>query len=95
MNKLHDIESKLFRIFNSRFNIDFSQLDKDYYEYNLLGEFFRLDARDLLYIYFDVKNEFNIIIPEDDISNGKFSTFNGLLEIVKSQVMTDTVLANQ
>ncbi len=80
------IEQGLMEIFKQRFNMDFTKWDKDYYSKNLLGEEIRLSARDLLYIYFDVKSQFNITIPQEEIANGKFSTFGGILEIVKNEM---------
>ncbi|EPR07705.1 peptide maturation system acyl carrier-related protein [Ruminiclostridium papyrosolvens] len=76
----------LIQIFKKRINIDFTKWDKDYYSKNLLGEEIRLSARDLLYIYFDVKSQFNITIPQEEIANGKFSTFGGILEIVQNEM---------
>lgn len=83
---ISQVEEGLFKIFKSRFNINFNELGKEYFYKNLLGGDFGLATRDLLYIYFDVKREFNIIIPEEDISQGKFSTFNSLFEIVINQM---------
>lgn len=80
------IKEGLLNIFNQRFNIDFTKWDKDYYTKSLLGEDINLSARDLLYIYFDVKSQFNITIPQEEIANGKFVTFGGILEIILSQL---------
>lgn len=86
-NLLSDnIKEELMGIFRKRLNIDFIKWDKDYYSKNLLGEEIQLSARDLLYIFFDVKNRFNITIPQEDIANGKFSTFEGIFEVVENQV---------
>ncbi len=86
-NLLSDnIKEELMEIFNKRFNIDFTKWDKDYYSKNLLGEEIQLSARDLLYIFFDVKNRFNITIPQEEIANGKFTTFGGIMEIVQNEL---------
>ncbi len=86
-NLLSDnIKEELVEIFKKRFNIDFSMHDKDYYSKNLLGKELKLSSRDLLYIFFDVKNRFNITIPQEDIANGKFITFGGIFDVVESQV---------
>jgi peptide maturation system acyl carrier-related protein len=85
------VEAGIFRIFKDRFNIDFNELGEEYFRKSLLGQDFQLAARDLLYIYFDIKKEFNIIIPEEDIAKGKFSTLNGLIEIVINQKMLNKV----
>ncbi len=83
---LDNIKVKLMGIFKKRFNMDFDKLGKDSFYQKLLGEEIRLSARDLLYIYFDVKNEFDINIPQEDITQGKFSTFDGIFESILSQM---------
>lgn len=94
-NLLSDnIKEELMEIFKKRFNIDGTKWDKNYYSKNLLGEEIQLSARDLLYIYFDVKSRFNITIPQEEIANGKFSTFGGILEIILRQ-MQQMELAEQ
>lgn len=80
------IKEDLMKIFNNRFNIDFNKLGKDSFSQNLFGKELNLYARDLLYIYFDAMNVFNITIPEEDISQGKFSTFDGIFEVVLQQI---------
>ncbi|PYG89727.1 peptide maturation system acyl carrier-related protein [Ruminiclostridium sufflavum DSM 19573] len=80
------IKEDLIKIFNNRFDIDFNELGEDYYSKNLLGKELKLYARDLLYIYFDAMNDFNISIPQEDIVQGKFSTFDGIFEIILRQM---------
>ena len=38
------------------------------------------------YIYFDVKSQFNITIPQEDMAKGKFTTFGGIFEIILSKM---------
>lgn len=83
---MNQVESDLLRIIKSRFNIDFKDLGREYFCKDLLGREIGLAARDLLYIYFDIIKEFNITIPEEDILQGKFSTINGLIDIVVKQM---------
>ncbi|QNU67328.1 peptide maturation system acyl carrier-related protein [Ruminiclostridium herbifermentans] len=85
------VKAGLFRIFKDRFNINLNELGEEYFEKSILGKDFQLSARDLLYIYFDIKKEFNIIIPEEDIASGKFSTLKGLIEMVANQKLLDKV----
>lgn len=87
------IKEDLNKIFINRFNIDFNKLGEDAFSQNLLGKEFNLYARDLLYVYFDAKNVFNITIPEEDIAQGKFSTFNGIFEIILRQVQQKEISA--
>ena len=83
---MNQVESDLLRIIKSRFNIDFKDLGREYFCKDLLDREIGLAARDLLYIYFDIIKEFNITIPEEDILQGKFSTINGLIDIVVKQM---------
>ncbi len=83
---LDNIKVKLMGIFKNRFNLDFDKLGKDSFSQNLLGKELRLSARDLLYVYFDAMNVFNIAIPQEDIAQGKFSTFDGIFESILSQI---------
>lgn len=80
------IKEDLIKIFNNRFNIDFNKLGKDSFSQNLLGKELKLSASDLLYVYFDAMNVFNITIPEEDIAQGKFSSFDGIFEVVLNQM---------
>ncbi len=80
------IKEDLIKIFKNRFDIDFNKLEKDSFSQKLLGKELRLSARDLLYIYFDAMNEFNITIPQEEIAQGKFTTFDGIFEIILKQM---------
>jgi peptide maturation system acyl carrier-related protein len=59
----------------------FEDLNKE-----LLGKTFKLNARDLLYLYHEIEKSFNITIPEKDIVDGKFHTINGIIEIIQNQL---------
>ena len=87
------IKEDLIKIFNNRFDIDFNKLGKDSFSQKLLGKELRLSARDLLYIYFDAMNEFNITIPQEEIAQGKFSTFDGIFEIILKQMRQKEISA--
>lgn len=80
------IKEDLINIFIKRYNIDFNKLGEDSFSQKLLGKEFKLSARDLLYVYFDAMNEFNITIPEEDIAQGRFSTFDGIFEVILKQM---------
>jgi len=51
----------------------------------LLGKSLGIPARELLHVYFDVKNTFGISIPEDAIAEGRFDTFAHIADIVEEQ----------
>lgn len=78
-----DMNIKLNNIFKKRFNIDLFDNKSDInINDNLLGKNFRLKARDLIYLLYDIEKEFNIVISEDDIDNIKFNTINNIISII-------------
>jgi len=56
---------------------DFAKLDMP-----LLGNVLGLKSRHLLFIYEAVQRNFNINIPEQFIVEGRFNTFNNIMECV-------------
>lgn len=90
MNKLSeniDIGTRLNNIFKNRFNIDLfdSKYNQNINE-NLLGSEFRLKARHLIYLLFDIEKEFNVIIPEEAIDNEQFNTINNIIDIIIREI---------
>ena len=82
----NEIEKKLADVFMKRFSMDFLQ-KPEMKEMKLLGKS-GIPARELLHVYFDVKNIFDISIPEDDVVNGRFDTFAHITEIIYEQMRT-------
>ena len=82
------IEKSLADIFMQRFSMDFlKQPEKK--EMKLLGKDV-IPARELLHVYFDVKNVFGISIPEYDVAEGRFDTFTHIADIVLEQMSSST-----
>ena len=80
----YEVEKILADVFMQRFSIDFLH-ELDMKEIKLLGKS-GISARELLHVYFDVKNEFEISIPEDDVCNGRFDTFEHIADIIDEQL---------
>lgn len=88
MNKMamrENIEKRLKAIFKKNFNINLEEIAPDDFDKNLLGKVFRLSARDLLKLFFDIEKEFCITIPEDEIIAGRFNSFNNIADIIHTQ----------
>lgn len=81
-----NIEKKLEDIFLNRFQLNFKELENSAKNDPLLGSKINLAPRDLLYVFVDIEEEFNITIPEDCIVEGKFDTFYNILDIIKTTV---------
>jgi acyl carrier protein len=79
VNKLKDVLSK-------RFRIDLRNAEEHILDEEFLGSTFMMAARDLLYVFYDVEREFGITIPQEDIGNGRFKTFNNVADIIHKEV---------
>ena len=87
MNR-HEIEKKLSDIFIKRFSKNV--LSKpEMKKMKVLGKA-GIPARELLHVYFDVKNIFGISIPEDDVVKGRFDTFEHIVDIICEQMLHST-----
>ncbi|MBY6914836.1 peptide maturation system acyl carrier-related protein [Clostridium botulinum] len=81
------INEKLNYIFKDRFDIDLFDNKKNIdINENLLGENFKLKARDLIYLLTDIELEFKITILEEDINNIKFNTINNIINIINDKL---------
>ncbi len=88
--KDEEIEKRLKGILEKRYGL----IQWDVYEKilneELLGRKWEMSPRDLVYLFFDIEKEFNITIPEKDVIEDKFSTFNNIIDIIKNQ-LTDRI----
>ncbi len=77
MNTMDVIRNSLTRLVKSRFPE--LEVSGDLFEAPLL---LYLEARDLLYLFFDVEKEFGIRIPGEAVCDAGFSDLNGITSIV-------------
>jgi len=59
----------------------------------LLSKTLGIPAREMLHVYFDVKQVFRITIPEVDIAEGRFDTFSHIVDIIEEQLANEEHLA--
>lgn len=83
-NNMSMAEEKLSLVFKNKFNIDFQREYEELLDENLLGTKLKFKPRDLLYLLDEIEKEFHIILPQKDIAEGKFSSFNNILMIISS-----------
>ncbi|MCX7747537.1 MAG: peptide maturation system acyl carrier-related protein [Clostridia bacterium] len=81
-----EIAEGLKGIFKRRFGIEEKMWNHEVKNKHLLGKEIRLAPRDLLYVFFDLEKEFNINIPENDIVEGRFNSFENAVDIVFEQL---------
>lgn len=73
----------LNNIFISLFSIDLTSLESADFDAPLLGKKFKLQARDLVYLFVELQNKFQINIDYSYIKDDKFKTINNIIEIVE------------
>ncbi|AQR94476.1 MULTISPECIES: hypothetical protein [Clostridium] len=74
------IKNEIAEVMDKLFNI---QIDEDSLDEPLLGKRLKLTARDLVYLYFEIKNIWNINISEESIISGKFHTINSIITLIQ------------
>ena len=82
-----NIEKELENIFLKRFKLDFKEMDIEAKNDYLLSSNIKLAPRDLLYVFVDIEEEFKIAIPESYVIEGRFNTFNNILQIIKDEII--------
>lgn len=80
------IKDKLKQIFLTRSSINFEE-NEILKEEKLLGSNILLPVRELILILYDIEKDFSINIPKEIVLNGKFDSYNHIVEIVLAQVI--------
>lgn len=88
----NDVLERIERIIENRFGICIRKIVKDYKTENLLGGKLRMEARDLLYLFFEVEKEFKISIPKESILTVEFSSLNGIVQVVQKYLEHKTAI---
>ncbi len=68
-------------VFLNRTGIDFAR-DKEMRGKILFGADLGIKPRELLQVYMDLKNGWDLRFSEDDLIDKQFSTFNGVIKLV-------------
>ncbi len=85
-NAIWDVKVRLMTVINKMFCLDLNDEENEYLDQNLFGNNFKLAPRDLVHLFFTIEKEFSITIPQEDIVEGKFNTFNNIVQIVEKQL---------
>ncbi|MFT8351180.1 hypothetical protein [Clostridium saccharoperbutylacetonicum] len=80
LNNRELIKNEIAEVMDKLFNI---QIDEYSLDEPLLGKRLKLTARDLVYLYFQIKNIWNINISEESIISGKFHTINSIITLIQ------------
>jgi peptide maturation system acyl carrier-related protein len=87
-----NIEESLEKIFYDKLKRDFNK--EDLKEKSFFSEELFITPRDLVLVYYEIINYFNITNQEDILISKRFSTFNNVLNIVKESLIKKEVLSN-
>lgn len=63
-------------------------LNEKNYHCELTGETFKLDGVSLCYLLFELENEYQIKIPEENLIDYQFNNINDVVEVVKSTILS-------
>jgi peptide maturation system acyl carrier-related protein len=61
------------------------------FDKKLLGEPFIMGARDLIRLYFEIENKFNINLPQNEVIMGGFATLNSIAKIVLNEIKNNNL----
>jgi peptide maturation system acyl carrier-related protein len=81
-----DVLERIEHIIEDRLGISIRNISKEYKTENFLGEKIRMEARDLLYLFFEVEKGFKISIPKESILKEEFSTLDGIAQVVRKHL---------
>jgi acyl carrier protein len=79
---LTDVVIRIKNIIKNRFGIDIDSFKEDISDKEFLGKDIGMGPRDLVYLFSDIENEFEIKIPQEPIVEGRFNTFNHVVDLV-------------
>lgn len=81
-----EITNEVNRVIRNKLYIDLSKLTKEQQDYSLLHPKVGLEPRDLLAIFFELQNAFNIKFEEKDIMENRFDYYNNIIYIVEEKL---------
>lgn len=73
----YDIRSKILKIANK----DITENDV-----NMLGKPYYIEPRNLVYLFLDIQEDYDINICEEYLKNQQFTTINGIASIIVSHL---------
>ena len=85
MNNM-EIYTGISRILKERFGIPDELLKGDYIEQSLCGEYFKLNAIELIYFFHEIEKKYNIHISEKDLEKYSFRTIYAIGLIIQSKL---------
>lgn len=83
---LMSVTLQMEKMMEERFGFPAGEWSEARREAHFLGASLRLQARDLLYLYTDIERIFGISIPGEEIANGTFASFTGVVSLIMNQV---------
>ncbi len=73
-------------VIRNNLHIDLSKLTKEQENYSLLHPKVGLEPRDLVAIFFELQNAFNIKFEEKDIMENRFDYYNNIIDIIEEKL---------
>jgi peptide maturation system acyl carrier-related protein len=86
---MEHIEKRLDKILKNRFGFEMNSIKEALRDKKLLGQEFGMLPRDLLYLFFDIEQEFLIRIPQEAVASGEFNTYNNICKIIYNELRNE------
>lgn len=80
------IDSELCAIFKNILGVDFIK-NSNLKDQKLFGKQIKLSARELVHLYYAIETKFQIKIDKNIILEGRFDTYNNILDILSQNVL--------
>ncbi len=79
---LSEIQKKFDEILHNKFadKCDFAEIERR--DKEMLGSYIQFTPTELLCLFFEVEKEFNIVICEEYIVQGRFNTYNNICSVI-------------
>jgi hypothetical protein len=80
--QIEPLQEIVVNILNKNLGVPVSMLSSDYWDMPLTGEFMRLSAVDLTYLFFEIEKRCNVQIDGKHLDSYGFNSVNKVVEIV-------------
>ena len=80
------VKNQLYEIFYKNTGIDFHQFDENIMKKNLFSSQINLQPFELVYVFYDIEEIFDVKFSEQDIVSGKFFTLESICKVIENNL---------
>lgn len=80
------VNARLENILDEKLHVDMRGRSEEDFNIPMLGFEWGLKPRQMVYFMLEIEKQFGILIPQEHIVSGRFSTFNSISDIICEQL---------